>query len=318
MRQQQQEGSKQGLPEVLGGHQGGEMRRFEDDQQIYRVVGGRGRQAVQKSEAGMQTETASAIMARQQQQQQQQQSVDWKKAIAHSARVLSSQERAMDEYLRRQRAAAEHHIHQANQQIIRQQQQMHMQQQLQQQMQGGFLPQSVPSTPTGTRRSDNVRIAGAAASNNGNNSGSGGSLERNRNNGDGHFSDSEYGRLMLGSPMSSRKNYQQHQQQQPPVPGSPGSVRRDPAVFGSRSLPKGASASLNYGLMVGRIQQKRQQGPNNAGAGRTQQNNDGSLSDSNYATYGELGRGSQVRKIAITIVNLAKSGSEVTTFGLVI
>jgi hypothetical protein len=35
---------------------------------------------------------------------------DWKKAMAHNARVLSSQEKAMDEYLRRQRAAAEHHI----------------------------------------------------------------------------------------------------------------------------------------------------------------------------------------------------------------
>lgn len=37
---------------------------------------------------------------------------DWKKAMAHNARVLSSQEKAMDEYLKRQRASAEQHINQ--------------------------------------------------------------------------------------------------------------------------------------------------------------------------------------------------------------
>ena len=33
-------------------------------------------------------------------------------AMAYNAKVLSSQEKAMDEYLRRQRANAEQHIHQ--------------------------------------------------------------------------------------------------------------------------------------------------------------------------------------------------------------
>ena len=89
-------------------------------------------------------------------------------------------------------------------------------------------------------------------------------------------------------------------------PYNAGSSRRDP-VFGSRSLPKGASASLNYGLMVGRIQQKRQQGGGGGGA-MTMPNQhhspikktaDGSLSDSNnYSNYGEFagGRG-QVKNV---------------------
>ena len=72
-------------------------------QTIYRVVGGR--KHVQKSEASMQTEPSSL-------KQPVEQHYDWKKAMAHNARVLSSQEKAMDEYLRRQRASAEQHINQ--------------------------------------------------------------------------------------------------------------------------------------------------------------------------------------------------------------
>ena len=40
-----------------------------------------------------------------------------------------------------------------------------------------------------------------------------------------------------------------------------------------------STISLNYGLMLDKLQQKRQQ---------RQQKNDGSMSDSNYATYGDL------------------------------
>ena len=35
---------------------------------------------------------------------------DWKQAMAHNARVLTSQEKAMDEYLKRQRLAAEQQL----------------------------------------------------------------------------------------------------------------------------------------------------------------------------------------------------------------
>ena len=88
------------------------------------------------------------------------------------------------------------------------------------------------------------------------------------------FSDSEYRHQtkFVGSPGASRKNYS-------PTPPSPTTGKRD-AVFGSRSLPKGASSSLNYGLMLDKIHQKRQHRPG--------KNNDGSLSDSNYATYGMM------------------------------
>ena len=48
-------------------------------------------------------------------------------------------------------------------------------------------------------------------------------------------------------------------------------------MHGSKSLPKKSSA-LNYGLLLGQIQQKRQQ--------RKQQKSiDGSVSDSNYGSY---------------------------------
>ena len=111
----------------------------------------------------------------------------------------------------------------------------------------------------------------------------GGSLERKFTAAGGGagagWSDSEYGR-MLGSPMASRRNNNagsSNSGSSPNSPNSPATGKRDP-VFGSRSLPKGTS-SLNYGLMLDKLQQKRQQ---------RQQKNDGSMSDSNYATYGEL------------------------------
>ena len=94
--------------------------KASDNNAIYRVVNNRNRN-VAKSEAAMQTEAGSAINLQQQQQRGRQiqtaAAVDWKQAMAHNARVLSSQEKAMDEYLKRQRAAAEHHIAAANSQL---------------------------------------------------------------------------------------------------------------------------------------------------------------------------------------------------------
>lgn len=75
-----------------------------------------------------------------------------------------------------------------------------------------------------------------------------------------YVSDSEYGHYM-GSPGSNRKVYNQ------------------PPPSNSKSLPKGAS-SLNYGLMMEKIQQKRQQRQ------YSPKINDGSLSDSNYYDLG--------------------------------
>ena len=54
-------------------------------------------------------------------------------------------------------------------------------------------------------------------------------------------------------------------------------------MHGSKSLPKKSSA-LNYGLLLGQIQQKRQQ--------RKQQKSiDGSVSDSNYGSYNNSSNG---------------------------
>ncbi len=284
--QDEEEKRRSGLPEVLGG----QGARMDDNGAIYRVVGGR--KNVQKSEACMQTDAASAIMAGQQQQ-----TFDWKKAMAHNARVLSSQEKAMDEYLRRQRQAAEQHIQQANCQLMQHNNSNVVRQQppgeAVKTVENLFPASSVPATPTGSRRHNNGlmsnglqhhRQAGFSPRS------PGGSLERQQNRGKvgasdanygAAFSDSEYGKLLLGSPMANRRSYAVGGAN-PPPPGSPGG-KRD-AIFGSRSLPKGAS-SLNYGLMVDRIQQKRQHRQLAAKA-----NNDGSLSDSNYTTYSEIGR----------------------------
>ena len=115
----------------------------------------------------------------------------------------------------------------------------------------------------------------------------GGSLERkfSLGGGGGAWSDSEYGR-MLGSPMASRRNGgSPNQTHSPNSPSGVGGGKRDP-VFGSRSLPKGTSG-LNYGLMMDKLQQKRQQRQHPHPGAR----NDGSVSDSNYATFNELRNG---------------------------
>ena len=69
-----------------------------------------------------------------------------------------------------------------------------------------------------------------------------------------YVSDSEYAQYICNSPGSSRK------------------------MSNSKSLPKGSS-SLNYGLMMEKIEQKRHQRQ------YSPKINDGSLSDSNYCTY---------------------------------
>ena len=64
---------------------------------IYRVVGRGGN--VSKNDSGIQTDGAGGPVFS-----------DWKQAMAHNARVLTSQEKAMDEYLKRQRLAAEQQL----------------------------------------------------------------------------------------------------------------------------------------------------------------------------------------------------------------
>ena len=117
-----------GLPDVLAASTNKDEDKGRDHEQpqqgpqtIYRVVGGR--KHVQKSEASMQTEPSSI-------KHPVEQHYDWKKAMAHNARVLSSQEKAMDEYLRRQRAAAEQELRPlprraAAQQLLRRSQGQH-------------------------------------------------------------------------------------------------------------------------------------------------------------------------------------------------
>ena len=91
-----------------------------------------------------------------------------------------------------------------------------------------------------------------------------------------YVSDSEYGQYgSSASPGSARKSYNQN---------TNGTSK---GGFGgsSKSLPKGAS-SLNYGLMMDKIQQKRQQRQYSPRV------NDGSLSDSNYVAYEAANRAS--------------------------
>jgi hypothetical protein len=74
-----------GLPDVLAASNKDDAKSKPDPeapQAIYRVVGGR--KHVQKSEAAMQTDTSAV-------KQPAEQHYDWKRAMAHNARVLSSQ-----------------------------------------------------------------------------------------------------------------------------------------------------------------------------------------------------------------------------------
>ena len=214
-----------GLPDVLGSgdkipicKSSSASNVVNSPAAVYRVVGGR---KVQKNDSGIQTDDSF--------KQPMVKHYDWKQAMAHNARVLTNQEKAMDEYLKRQRAAAEQLLQRERAKPL-----MAGNRQLSAPSEAA----STPATPTGTRRAS----AGPPSSQG---LERGGSLERG------------YG----ASPGSQRKVYESKRE------------------FGSRSLPKGATSSLTYGLMLDRIQQKRQHRPPKVA-------NDGSLSDSNYATYG--------------------------------
>ena len=92
-------------------------------------------------------------------------------AMAYNAKVLSSQEKAMDEYLRRQRANAEQHIHQMYHQspymdprhraigtkedgrgFVRLQEPGATSSSVAKMPLTGVIPSSTPATPTGRRR----------------------------------------------------------------------------------------------------------------------------------------------------------------------
>ena len=111
---------------------------------------------------------------------------------------------------------------------------------------------SMPGTPLGVRKNgdDGVRIHNYGYITRG------GSLERNKSSVDSTnkindaYSDSEYVQ-----------------------------DQRLAKIQGSKSLPKKSSA-LNYGLLLGQIQQKRQQ--------RKNKSVDGSVSDSNYTSYSDI------------------------------
>lgn len=166
---------------------------------------------------------------------------DLSAAMERSRRLLTSQELAMQEYLKRQKREADKHIRNSPLNARRSINNMNT-------VPGrnnGMM--SMPGTPTGYRR--NSPAAGQDSRNV-----RGGSLERKVSlpldpKASSHYStvsDSEYGVYK-----TNKEN--------------------------SRSLPKGTS-SLNYGLLVGQIQQKRQQ----------KARKDGNWSDCNYSTYTEI------------------------------
>ena len=89
--------------------------------------------------------------------------------MAYNAKVLSSQEKAMDEYLRRQRASAEQHIHQMYQRpydgrhhSVGTREAVRLQEPVVKMpltglgpRHGQAIPSSTPATPTGRRRNHN-------------------------------------------------------------------------------------------------------------------------------------------------------------------
>ena len=120
------------------------LQQQAQQQHIYRVIGGR--KHVQKHETGIQTDATSPKPSSSRQ-------LDWKQAMAHNARVLTSQEKAMDEYLKRQRMTAEHQLQQRY--YHQQQKQPAKKMPLTGGMRQPPVPAytaSTPATPTGTRR----------------------------------------------------------------------------------------------------------------------------------------------------------------------
>ena len=173
--------------------------------------------------------------------------------MERSKRVLSSQEQAMEEYLRRQRKEAEKHIRNSPMMGRKNLVDTYPGRQ------GGIV--SMPGTPVGSRRSGS-RSRGLVLQEPESDKrlSRGGSLERQT-----HKLSLQEPRVGAAYDAVSDSEYIQ------------GNFRSSPAKENSRSLPKGTS-SLNYGLLMGQIQQKRQQ----------RQRTDGSVSDSNYSTYTEL------------------------------
>ena len=153
----------------------------------------------------------------------------------------------MKEYLRRQQRVAEKHIKQFSPALTRKSSHQ-------------LETMSMPGTPMGTRRTK-MEVGGPGGETKLHDYGfitRGGSLERQRNGEklpSEAFSDTEY----------IKSDYDREQ--------------RLAKLNGSKSLPKKSSA-LNYGLLLGQIQQKRQQ--------RKNKSVDGSVSDSNYTSYGEI------------------------------
>ena len=174
---------------------------------------------------------------------------DLSAAMERSRMLLTSQELAMQEYLKRQKREADKHIRNSPLNSRRSKANMNTVPG----RNGGMM--SMPGTPTGFRRNSPA----SGRQEDGSRFVRGGSLERkvtlpNMDHKQGLYynstvSDSEYGTY---KPNSKENN--------------------------SRSLPKGTS-SLNYGLLVGQIQQKRQQK-----AARK----DGNWSDCNYSSYTEI------------------------------
>ena len=166
----------------------------------------------------------------------------WRAAMAHNKAVLDSQENEMKEYLRRQQAVAEKHIKEFSPALTRKNGLHQME------------TMSMPGTPLGVRR-DHVGDPHVQLHNYGYIT-RGGSLERNKSGVD---------HSRMNNEAFSDTEYVQDQ--------------RLTKLNGSKSLPKKSSA-LNYGLLLGQIQQKRQQ--------RKKQSVDGSVSDSNYTSYSDI------------------------------
>ena len=165
--------------------------------------------------------------------------------MEHNKAVLASQEQEMKEYLRRQQRVAEKHIKQFSPALSRKTCQQ-------------LETMSMPGTPMGNRR--NKTELGETRLHDYGYISRGGSLERQRNG--------------LAEPVISEA-YSDTEY----IKTDSDRDQRLAKLNGSKILPKKSSA-LNYGLLLGQIQQKRQQ--------RKNKSVDGSVSDSNYTSYGEI------------------------------
>ena len=174
--------------------------------------------------------------------------------MEHNQQVLTSQEHAMKEYLRRQQVEAEKHIRHHSPAMARR----------------GVGPEpsaSMPGTPLNLRKMSHDEVGQAARRLQEEHQQArlarGGSLERYSP----QLGRRERGVKAVGCETDAEYCVK--------TPGSP-----KPGL-NSKSLPKRTSTSqLNYGLLLGQIQQKRAQ--------RKNKSVDGSVSDSNYSSYSEI------------------------------